>query len=219
MLSRDSADKILSIPGLRSAGAHLTRATGIVVAIHGRGADASSILGLVEVLAQPDIAFIAPQSTQRAWYPQSFIAPIEANEPWLSQSLAQVGQVLDQLEEAGAPADKTGLVGFSQGACLALETAIRRPRPYGALLAFSGGYIGPMGPQRLPQGSLDGTNAFLGCSDVDPHIPVKRVRETTALLEAMGAKVTERIYPGFGHAINDDEVAHARRLLVALAAP
>lgn len=217
MLSKNLADQILSDHGLRSAGAPLSRAKGIVVAIHGRGADAASILGLADVFAQPDIAFVAPQAVHRVWYPHSFIAPIEANEPWLGQSLAQVSGVLDALQTGGMPAGKLGLLGFSQGACLALETAIRRPRAYGAVLGFSGGFIGPMGINRQPQGRMAGAQVFLGCSDVDPHIPVARVRETSALMTAMGASVTERIYPGFGHAINDDEVANARRLLVAMA--
>ncbi len=195
----------------------MTRAKGIMVAIHGRGADAASILGLADVFALPDIAYIAPQAAHRVWYPHSFIAPIEANEPWLGKSLAQVNSVLDALESGGAPASKLGLLGFSQGACLALESAIRRSRAYGAVLGFSGGFIGPMGINRQPQGRMEGTQVFLGCSDVDPHIPVQRVRETTALMTAMGASVTERIYPNFGHAINDDEVANARRLLVAMA--
>ncbi len=213
MIDRDAAGDLLQRHALRSAGAPLTRAKALVLAIHGRGADAASILSLADVLAMPDIAFLAPEAPGRAWYPQSFIAPLAANEPWLSRSLAQVAAILDSLAAAGIPDGRTALMGFSQGACLALETAIRRPRPYGAVIGLSGGYIGPMGEERREAARLDGAQVFLGCSDIDSHIPLKRVQETTRLLTAMGADVTERIYPGFGHAVNDDEIAEARKLL------
>lgn len=213
MIGRDAAGTILERHALRSAGAPLTRAKAVVLAIHGRGADAASILTLADVLAMPDIAFLAPEAAGRAWYPQSFIAPIAVNEPWLSRSLAQIASVLDALAAAGVPDGRIALLGFSQGACLALETAIRRPRPYGAVIGLSGGYIGPLGEERRSADRLDGASVFLGCSDIDSHIPLRRVQETTRLLTAMGAEVTERIYPGFGHAVNDDEIAESRRLL------
>ncbi len=213
MIGRDAAGEILERHALRSAGAPLTRAKAVVLAIHGRGADAASILSLADVLAMPDIAFLAPEAAGRAWYPQSFIAPLAANEPWLSRSLAQVAAALDGLTAAGVPDGRTALLGFSQGACLALETAIRRPRPYGAVIGLSGGYIGPLGEERRSTDRLDGASVFLGCSDIDSHIPLRRVQETTRLMAAMGATVTERIYPGFGHAVNDDEIAESRRLL------
>ncbi len=218
MIGQEAADGILQRHALRTAGAPLARAKAVVVAIHGRGADAASILSLAGVVAMPDIAWLAPEAAGRAWYPQSFIAPLAANEPWLSRSLAQVAAVLDALSEAGVPDGRTGLLGFSQGACLALETAIRRPRPYGALVGLSGGYIGPIGEERRSGERLDGASAFLGCSDVDPHIPLRRVQETARLFSAMGAEVTERIYPGFGHAVNDDEIAQTRRLLHRMSA-
>jgi predicted esterase len=219
MIARDIAERLLHDHALASAGAPLSRAKAVVVALHGRGADAASILDLADALAQPDVAFLAPQADGRQWYPRPFIAPLESNEPFLSRSLARVAAALDALEAAGVPPAKTGLMGFSQGACLALETAIRRPRGYGAVLGFSGGYIGPVtGETRKAAGSLAGALVFLGCSDVDPHIPVNRVHETSQLMKEMGASVVTRIYPGFGHAINADEVAEARKLLVAMQA-
>jgi phospholipase/carboxylesterase len=217
MMSREAADALIHAHALKSIGAPLSRAKAVIVALHGRGADAASILGLGDAMAQPDVAFLAPEATGRAWYPQSFVAPVAANEPYLSRALAQVSAVLDALAAAGVPAAKTGLMGFSQGACLALETAIRRPRGYGVVLGFSGGYIGPMVTElREAAGSLSGATVFLGCSDIDSHIPLKRVHETAALMKKMRASVTARIYPGFGHAINADEVAEARRLLAAM---
>lgn len=222
MIASDVADAILARHRLRSAGAPLARARAAVVALHGRGADAASILALAEALAQSGIAFLAPEAPMRAWYPESFLAPLAANEPWLSRSLAQVAGVLDALAKAGVPDERVALLGFSQGACLALETAIRRPRPYGAVVALSGGCIGPPGEARTSAGAaaqtaLAGARVFIGCSDGDPHIPLGRVRETSGLMRAMGATVTERIYPGFGHGVNDDEIAEARRLLARIA--
>jgi phospholipase/carboxylesterase len=216
MISSLSANTLVQQFGLRTAGAPLAVAAAVVIAVHGRGADADSILGLADVLAQTGVAFVAPQAPMGAWYPQAFIAPIAANEPWLSQSLATIADIADALFQAGLPDERLCLLGFSQGACLALEAAIRRPRPYGAVIGFSGGYIGPLGSARQPQGQMEGARVFLGCSDIDSHIPLARLKDTTALMTAMGADVTERIYPGFGHAINEDEIVHARQLLATL---
>jgi phospholipase/carboxylesterase len=217
VISRDKADEILHAHQLVSSGAPLTRARAVMVCLHARGADAGSILSLADALAQPDIAFLAPQAMGRAWYPRPFIAPLAGNEPWLTRSLAQVTTTLDALAAAGIPDRLVGLLGFSQGACLAIETAIRRPRAYGAMIGFSGGYIGPMdGVMRTSDGSLAGAQVFLGCSDVDPHIPLARLKETAALMTAMDATVVERIYPGFGHGVNDDEIAQARAILARL---
>jgi phospholipase/carboxylesterase len=213
MLTRDQGQQLLEAANAEWMGAHPSRAGAFMVALHGRGADAASIFALTDVLAHPDICFIAPEAPGRSWYPHPFIAPIAANEPWLGTSLARVGSILDAIEGAGVRPAGIGLCGFSQGACLALETALRRPRPYGAIIGLSGGYIGPMGAAQSPHGRLDGACVFLGCSDIDPHIPVERVRETTELFRTMGAKVDERIYPGFGHGVNDDEIAAARELL------
>ena len=216
MMGREAAAAILANHGLQAGGAPLTRASAVIVALHGRGADAHSILELTDVLAQPDVAFLAPQAQHRLWYPQSFIAPIAANEPFLSRSLAQIAGLLDDLEAAGIHARSIGLMGFSQGACLALESALRRPRAYGAVFGISGGFIGPLNETRKAEGRLDHAPVFLGCSEADPHIPLSRVKATVALMRAMGASVEERIYPGFGHGVNDDEIAHMRRMLVAM---
>jgi phospholipase/carboxylesterase len=219
MLTCDQGQQLLEAANAEWLGAHPSRAGAFIVALHGRGADAASIFALTDVLAQPGICFIAPEAPGRSWYPHPFIAPIAANEPWLGASLARVGSILDAIEGAGVPSAKIGLCGFSQGACLALETALRRPRPYGAIIGLSGGYIGPMGAARSPHGRLEGARVFLGCSDVDPHIPVERVRETTSVFRMMGADVDERIYSGFGHSVNDDEVEAARRLLSLMIKP
>ena len=196
-----------------SAGAKLDEASAALILLHGRGASAEDILSISTVLTQPELAFLAPQADDYTWYPNRFIFSIEQNEPYLSAALDMVKRLVEHVEAAGIPNEKIFIGGFSQGACLASEYVIRNPKKYGGLLVFSGGYIGPLNTQRQPNGDLNGTPAFLGCSDIDPHIPLQRVKETTALLQAMGAQVTEKIYPGMGHTINDEEIELAGELI------
>jgi predicted esterase len=181
--------------------------------LHGRGAGPENILDLVPRLAHPDFEYVAPAAPNRTWYPYSFMAEIEKNEPHLSNALAQVKAAVAAVETSGVPRSKIVLLGFSQGACLATEFMIRHASRFGGLIAFSGGGIGPPGTQWDESGHFRGTPMFFGCSDVDAHVPESRVRESAALCDRMGAKVTTRIYPGMGHLVNDDEIAHAQRLL------
>jgi len=204
---------------LAHAGQALEQAQAALLLLHGRGADAPSILLLAEELYHPAYAYLAPQATNDTWYPYTFLAPMAQNEPWLGSALARVGEVVAAIEAAGIPAERIVLGGFSQGACLASEFMARNARRYGGLLAFSGGLIGPPGTPRAYAGDLDGTPVFLGCSDVDAHIPKARVEETAAVLQGMGAIVTLRLYPGLGHTINGDEIAHARALLRTVLPP
>lgn len=198
------------------SGAPLTRAKAAIVTLHGRGATAAGILDFAEALAQPEIAFIAPQAASGSWYPNSFLAPFAANQPHLDRALDTVRDLLDSLEQMGFAPEQTGLMGFSQGACLALESAARRPRAYGAVLGFAGGLIGPPGAPRRYDGSMANAAVLLACSDIDPHIPIERVEESATVFEGLGARVTKRIHPGFGHGIHPDGVTEARRILVAL---
>lgn len=198
---------------LQAVGRPLAEAQGALILIHGRGATAESILDLAEYLSHPALAYLAPQAVDYTWYPYSFLAPMANNEPYLSSALARVGEVMGQVEAAGIPPERIFLGGFSQGACLVSEYAARNARRYGGLLIFSGGLIGPDGTPRDYEGSLAGTPVFLGCSDVDPHIPLARVQETAAVLERLGARVDSRIYPRMGHTINQDEIDAAASLL------
>jgi phospholipase/carboxylesterase len=200
------------------AGVPLDRATAAMVMLHGRGASAEDILTLVPLLDAPAWAFVAPQASAGTWYPNSFRAPIESNEPWLSAALEVVGEVLDRTAGAGIGPDRTVLLGFSQGACLALESAARRPRRYGGLVGLSGGLIGPDGEDRPRAGSLDGTPVFLGCSDHDPHIPAHRVVEAAEALRAMGGDVTMELYPDLDHAVSQVEIGRVRELMRRLTA-
>jgi predicted esterase len=201
---------------LLAAGKSLEEAEAALVLIHGRGAYAHDILELGTLLAGEEFALLAPQAANNTWYPYSFLAPLENNEPFLSSALQVVGRLVTQCEEAGIPAEKVILAGFSQGACLASEFAARNARRYGGLLIFSGGLIGPPGTPREYAGSLDGTPAFVGCSDIDAHIPLARVQETTETLRALSAEVNEVIYPGMGHTIVADELNQAREIVNAI---
>ena len=192
------------------------RAAGIL--LHGRGGSAEGMVELARAMGGKDVAWLAPRAAGGAWYPYSFLAAIESNEPWLSASLELVDRLVEHCAEAGLTSAGIAVGGFSQGACLASEYAARNARRYGGLFLFSGGLIGPPGTPRSYAGSLAGTPVLLGCSDVDPHIPVERVHETARVLRSMGADVDERIYPGLGHTVVDDEIAAARAILERLLA-
>jgi phospholipase/carboxylesterase/glyoxalase family protein len=194
-------------------GAPLDRAAVAMVMIHGRGASPADILSLAGGFDEPDVAYLAPEAAGGQWYPYPFTAPTEKNEPWLSSALAAVGQLFDDLADAGFPPERTLLLGFSQGACLALEYAARNPRRYGGVIGLSGALIENGDKQREYSGSLDDTPIFLGCSDRDPHIPAGRLERTAALLEEMDAEVTLHIYPNMGHTIIVDEITFVRGMI------
>jgi phospholipase/carboxylesterase len=184
-----------------------------MILLHGRGDSAQGILRLVDQIARPGWAFIAPQAAGNTWYPNRFIAPISSNEPWLSSALQAVQDTLEAAQTAGVPLSRTILLGFSQGACLALEYAARNGAQYGGVVGLSGGLIGDvLEPSRYPK-SLSGTPVFVGCSDVDAHIPKTRVEESAVMLGNIGARVDARIYPNLGHTINDDELDAVRGLM------
>ena len=190
----------------------------VVIMIHGRGAGPENILELASALAQPDVTYLAPAAANNTWYPYSFMSDIARNEPYLSSALSVVKSLVSQVEASGIRRDRIVILGFSQGACLTTEFAIRNASPFAGFVAFSGGAIGPPGTKWDETGRFDGTPIFFGCSNVDPHIPEPRVIESAELCERMGATVTRRIYPGMGHLVNDDEIAWARSLLEALTA-
>jgi predicted esterase len=200
-----------------TAGAALADARAALVLLHGRGAPAEDMLGLAGELGMDGVAYLAPQADGFTWYPNTFLAPLERNEPWLSAALAAVERVLGEVAGTGVSTERTLLLGFSQGACLATEFAARNPRQYGGVVGLTGGLIGPPGTPRDYPGSLAGVPVFLGCSDVDPHIPLERVDETAEVLGRMGAEVDKRIYPGLPHTVNRDELDAVRELVRAAA--
>jgi phospholipase/carboxylesterase len=201
---------------VREAGAPLGRAQAVGILLHGRGATAEDILELALALRGDDVAWLAPQAAGSTWYPNRFIAPIASNEPWLSSALAAVGDLVAQVESAGIDRKKILLGGFSQGACLALEYVVRHPARFGGVAGLSGGLIGPPGTTWATNGLLAGTPIFLGCSDVDVHIPKERVIESAEVLTALGAQVETILYPNMGHIINKDELARVQKLVAGI---
>lgn len=201
---------------LLRAGAQLSDAEAAMILVHGRGATAENILELASLIHDPRIAYLAPQAAGNTWYPYSFLAPLQRNEPGLSSGLAVIGNAVRLAIDHGISARRIIIGGFSQGACLATEYVARNGKRFGGLLTFSGGLIGPLGMQHVYDGSLDGTPVFLGCSNRDAHIPLERVEETAAVLSEMAAEVVMRIYPDMGHTIIDDELEHASAIVDAL---
>ncbi len=201
---------------LLTAGESLDRATAAMVMVHGRGAAAEDILALTAEMNQSGFVYLAPQAAQNSWYPNSFLAPIPSNEPGLSSGLAVIASILAQLAEAGISAERTMLLGFSQGACLSLEFAARNAQRYGGLVGLSGGLIGPDGTPRKYAGSLEGTPVFLGCSDADFHIPKERVEHSAEVLQRLGGNVTKRLYPRMGHTVIRDEVRFVHGMMAEL---
>ena len=203
-------------------GTPLATASAALIMLHGRNAGPQNILELAGPLEHPAFAFLAPAAAQQTWYPQSFMQPRVSNEPFLSSALEVVQRLIEQVAGEGVPRERIMLLGFSQGACLALEsgylTARRAPGqvasfPVGGIIGFSGGLIGAPGTRWGDDGHFAGAPVFLGCSDVDAHIPKERVEETAAVFTRLGADVTLRLYPGMGHLVNDDELASARTLM------
>jgi predicted esterase len=200
-----------------TAGKPLDKAKAAMVMIHGRGATAESMLSLADELAHPDFAYLAPQAAGDTWYPNRFLAPIASNEPYLSSALAMINEVLERLSEAGIPPEQAILLGFSQGACLALEFAARHARRYGGVAGLSGGLIGPDETPRDYPGSLADTPVFLGCSDVDFHIPKERVLHSADVFRGLGGEVTVKLYPNMGHTVNQDELDAVRHMMITVA--
>lgn len=201
-------------PVLRE-GASAADARLAVILVHGRGDSAAGILRLAQEFEVPDVAWIAPQAAGHTWYPYSFMSPIAQNEPGITSGLGTIARLVNSLAADGITPDRIVLMGFSQGACLSQEFAARNARRYAAVIGLSGGLIGPPGTPRDYAGSFDGTPVFLGCSDIDPHIPVERVHESAEVFRRMNAAVDERIYPRMGHTVNYDEIEAVRALLEA----
>ena len=202
------------------AGTPLLGAGRALILVHGRGSDAVDMLDLADLVASPGTFCLAPQAAGRTWYPNRFTEPVARNEPHLGSALSVLGDLVNQLMNAGLPPERIALLGFSQGACLALEFALRRAQRLGAVVGFSGGLIGEtVVTPATGTRPFGGMPVLLGCSEHDPHIPLGRVRETEAILRALGAEVATRISPGSGHQINGDEIGLAGRLLARANGP
>lgn len=195
------------------SGAPLEKAVGAVILLHGRGGSAEDILSLAGEFDLPQLAYLAPEASGNSWYPFSFLAPIEKNEPWLTSALRKVRTTIQSVGEAGIPTVKLVLCGFSQGACLATEYVARNATRYGGLICFTGGLIGPPDANLSHAGDLAGTPVFFGSGDPDTHVPWERVQKSAEILEGMGASVMEKRYVGRSHTISREEIGFARRLI------
>ncbi|GAA4411119.1 dienelactone hydrolase family protein [Nibrella viscosa] len=199
---------------LFTAGKPLEKANKVMIMVHGRGGSAPDILSLAEHIQDPAFAFVAPQANQNTWYPYSFLRPMEENEPYLSSALQVLTSVRARMQsDYNFKAPQIYWLGFSQGACLMLEFVVRNAMPYGGVFGLSGGLIGPEGTSRLYEGSFESAPVFLGCSDIDPHIPKQRVLESEGVFRQMEANVTAKLYPNYPHSINEDELKIVNTLI------
>jgi predicted esterase len=199
-------------PAIFTTGVALETAKAAMILLHGRGTPAQDILQLAAYFANRDMAYLAPQAAGNSWWPNRFMDPLERNEPWLSSALQVIDDLMQTVTTAGVPGERLILAGFSQGACLAAEYVYLHPQRYGGLFIFSGGLIGPPGSTHPAGGSLEETPIFIGCSDIDPHIPLERVDETAVILSQMNGRVTKKIYPGMAHTITAAELEAAQRV-------
>ena len=177
-----------------------------MILIHGRGASAESILSLTAEFNQDNYLFAAPQANGNTWYPYSFLAPIQDNEAGITSGLKVIGDLIEKLNKSGIPESEIILLGFSQGACLTLEYAARNAKSYKGVIGLSGGLIGNKIEEKRYSGSFENCPVFLGCSDIDPHIPLERVYQTETIMKKLNASAIKRIYKNMGHAINEDEL-------------
>ena len=198
---------------VRHFGVPLKDAEAAMVLLHGRGGSAEDILSLAQPLYHAKLAYLAPQAAGHTWYPYSFLAPIDENEPWLSSAIGKVASTVQLALDAGLSTERIFVCGFSQGACLATEFVARNPARYGGLIAFTGGLIGPPSADLKHDGDLEGTPVFLGSGDPDPHVPWIRVEKSAEILREMNAVVTMRRYPGMPHTISPEELDFGKRLL------
>lgn len=199
-----------------TGGLEIQKATKVLVLFHGRGGSAQDILSLANYFEAKDFALVAPQAINNSWYPYSFLAPAANNEPWLSSALQVAKEVVADIVNQGIAAENIYFAGFSQGACLMLEFVTRNATRYGGIIAFTGGLIGEKINHENYKGNFAGTPVFIGTSNPDMHVPVERVYATSNILKDMGATVTEKVYAGMGHTINEDEISHAKNLLAGI---
>lgn len=198
---------------LVTAGAPLGEGRAVAIMVHGRNASPRDILSLVPLLDRPDVTYLAPAAAERTWYPYSFLTETSKNEPGLSSGLLVLETLVSELTARGIDTSRIVLLGFSQGACLSAEYAVRHAARYGGVIVLSGGLIGPPGTAWDQPGAFDGTPVFLGCSDADSHVPRGRVDESAIVFERMGARVTKRLYPNMGHMVNEDEIGFVQAVL------
>lgn len=198
---------------IKTGGKPIKEAKKVLIMLHGRGGDAQDILGFATHLNVPEFALVAPEATNNSWYPNSFMAKPEQNEPWLSSALNLIKELVDDVMQQGISSENIYFSGFSQGACLSLEFVARHARKYGGVAAFTGGLIGDKLYLENYSGNFDGTHIFIGTGNPDPHVPVERVKESVSILENMKAEVEMQVHDGRSHTISSDEIDAANRFI------
>jgi phospholipase/carboxylesterase len=197
-------------------GAALAAGKPVAILVHGRNETPEKMLELATRFDLPDLAFVAVSASGRSWYPNGFMAPVEKNQPHLDHAIEMLDVLVAELLADGRKKTQIALVGFSQGACLLCEYVVRRGGKWGALVAFTGGLIGPPEMSFDSKTSLEATPTFLGTSDIDTWVPIARVRDTAAVFQKLGANVKLTVHVDMEHLVNDEEIAEARPLLAAL---
>ena len=198
-----------------TGGAAIQEASTAIILLHGRGGSATEMIALGQEIALRGMALLAPQAADHAWYPQSFLAPVGANQPWLGSAMKKIWELITLCIESSIPARQIAMLGFSQGACLATEFVARHPQRYGGVVSLTGGLVGPLGSDLSHPGSLEGTPVLLSSGDPDPYIPWVRVEETKQQLRLMDARVELRRYPGRPHTVLSEELDVAQKFLCA----
>ena len=188
------------------------------VLIHGRYGTPEEMVHLASRLNLDNIRWIAPSASHdRRWYPGLFMDPVSANEPDLTHAIESIDSAIAEAGENGRlDPRRLVMMGFSQGACLTVEYALRHPGRCGTLIVLTGALFGPPGTEwRGSPTMLTGTRVLLTGSDVNDWIPEARVHETARVLEGFGAAVDVRIYPGRPHEVGNAELSEASRFIKA----
>jgi phospholipase/carboxylesterase len=188
------------------------KAKNALILVHGRGSTANDILTLSDFFTDKTWYIVAPQAANDTWYPHSFMATVEQNEPWLSNAIDILHKLLQNIQK-NIPSENIYLMGFSQGACLTVEVAARFACRYGGVVSFTGGLIGDKLNTAIYKGNFDGTCIYLSNGTNDPHIPLSRSFETQLQLRKMGANVELDIIPDRPHTIIEQELEKVRTLV------
>lgn len=189
-----------------TGGEAIESAEGVLIMMHGRGSNASDIMELSGELQIDGMAILAPQAPHNSWYPHSFMAPLVTNQPALDLSLVIIDELVKYALSQGITRERIFFLGFSQGACLMLEYLSRNAGKYGGAVAFTGGLIGEVLEDDNYHGNFSGTRVLITTGDLDPHVPLVRVKASVTQMEIQQANVRLEIYMSKSHSILPDEI-------------
>lgn len=204
---------MMHVAKLLITGVELDKASKAIILLHGRGASANDIIRIADHFALEGFVILAPEATNHSWYPNSFLAPVIENEPWLSSALLRMNEIVTYLTHKGFLPEHIYFAGFSQGACLTLEFAARNATRWGGVIAYTGGLIGEQLMNENYTGDFQQTPILIASSDPDEHVPPSRVHETVSVLRKLNAQVNEKIFNNMGHTIIQEEIDLANELI------